>query len=385
MAYDVIVVGTRVAGAATAMLLARQGVRVLALDRARFPSDTISTHQVQLPGTARLRRWGLLDRLLATGTPATRQVRLDVNGTTLVGAFGSYQGINALISPRRTVLDALLVDAAREAGAEVREGVRVDALEFEGGRVVGVRAGSSVERARLVVGADGKHSLVAGAVKAEEYGHRAARTFVTYGYWAGAPLERGELYQRSGFSVAAFPTNDGLAIVFLSARSDAFAAARRDLERHYLDRLDECGDLGARLRAGTRVERLRTTPDLPNGFRTAYGPGWALVGDAGVVLDPVSAQGISNAFRDAEYLADAVVTGGRALASYGRRRDRAVRPTYELTLRLAELAPSERDRRLARALDGRPAEVTKLFGVFAGVVPAWRLLTPGTLARLALC
>jgi flavin-dependent dehydrogenase len=138
-----------------------------------------------------------------------------------------------------------------------------------------------------------------------------------------------------------------------------------------------------RLRAGTRVERLRTTPDLPNGFRTAYGPGWALVGDAGVVLDPVSAQGISNAFHDAELLADAIVAGRRAHSSYGRRRDRAVRPVYELTLRLAELAPSERDRRLARALDGRPAEISKLFGVFAGVVPAWRLLTPGTLARLA--
>jgi flavin-dependent dehydrogenase len=384
MAYDVIVVGARVAGAATAMLLARQGVRVLALDRARFPSDTISTHQIQLPGTAKLRRWGLLDKLLAAGTPATREVRLDVDGATLVGAFGSYQGINTLVSPRRTVLDAQLVNAAREAGAEVREGVRVDGLEFEDGRVVGVRTGMSVERAPLVVGADGKHSLVAAAVKAQAYGHRAARTFATYAYWAGAPLERGELYQRPGFSVAAFPTNDGLTIAFLSARLEAFAAARRDLERHYLDRLDECGDLGARLRAGTRVERLRTTPDLPNGFRTAYGPGWALVGDAGVVLDPVSAQGISNAFRDAEYLADAVVAGRRALAAYGRRRDRAVRPTNELTLRLAELAPSERDRRLARALDGRPAEVSKLLGVFAGVVPAWRLLTPGTLARLAL-
>jgi len=383
MAYDVIVVGTRVAGAATALLLARRGVRVLALDRARFPSDTISTHQVQLPGAACLRRWGLLEPLLAAGTPATGEVRVDVDGEVLVGAFGEHDGVDALVSPRRTVLDTLLVDDARAAGAEVRDGGRADELIFDGGRVVGVRCGSSAERAPLVVGADGKHSMVAAAVDAPTYRERPAQTFATYGYWAGAPLERGEMYLRQGFAVASFPTNDGLTIAFLSAPLDAFAAARRDLEQHYLDRLDECGDLGARLRAGTRVERLRTTPDLPNRVRAGYGPGWALVGDAGVVLDPVSAQGISNAFRDAELLADAIVAG-RGLQPYARRRDRAVRPVYGMTQRLAELAPSGRDRRLAQATAGRPAASSRLLRVFAGVDPAWRLLSPGTLARLAL-
>src|SRR5687768_17002669 len=108
MAYDVIVVGGRVAGAATALLLARQGVRVLAVDRARFPSDTLSTHQVQVTGAARLRRWGLLDPLLAAGTPGTREVRLDIDRTVLTGAFPAYDGVDTLISPRRTVLDALL-------------------------------------------------------------------------------------------------------------------------------------------------------------------------------------------------------------------------------------------------------------------------------------
>src|SRR5215472_12145174 len=100
--YDVIVVGARVAGAATAMLLARNGLRVLAVDRAAFPSDTVSSHQVQVPGVARLRRWGLLDRLNA---PPTREVRFDSGEVVLRGRFPAYDGADALYSPRRTVLD----------------------------------------------------------------------------------------------------------------------------------------------------------------------------------------------------------------------------------------------------------------------------------------
>jgi 2-polyprenyl-6-methoxyphenol hydroxylase-like FAD-dependent oxidoreductase len=124
--FDVVVVGARVAGAATAMLLARAGMRVLAADRARFPSDALSTRQVQVPGVARLDRWGLLDRLSAAGTPATRRVRFDAGHVVLEGRFPSYDGVDALYSPRRTLLDSILVDAARAAGAEVREGFSVD-------------------------------------------------------------------------------------------------------------------------------------------------------------------------------------------------------------------------------------------------------------------
>jgi hypothetical protein len=123
--HDVIIVGARVAGAATAMLLARQGVRVLVTDRVRFPSDTISSHQVQVPGIARLHRWGLLGRLRAAGTPPTSQVRFDAGDVVLHGRFPACQGIDELYSPRRTVLDTLIVDAA---GAEVREQFRVEEL-----------------------------------------------------------------------------------------------------------------------------------------------------------------------------------------------------------------------------------------------------------------
>src|SRR5690349_408838 len=109
--YDVIIVGARVAGASTAMLLARRGLKVLVVDRATFPSDTLSTHQVQLPGVARLARWGLLDAVLAAGAPLTRDVRFDQGDAVITGRYPAYQGVEAMCSPRRTLLDRVLVDA----------------------------------------------------------------------------------------------------------------------------------------------------------------------------------------------------------------------------------------------------------------------------------
>jgi flavin-dependent dehydrogenase len=311
--YDVIVVGTRAAGASTAMLLARRGMSVLAVDRARFPSDTLSTHQVQAPGVACLRRWGLLDKVAAI-TPPTRQVKLDAGGVILEGSFPPCDGESALYSPRRTTLDALLVDAARAAGAEVRENFRVEELAWGDGAAVGIlgRSGTGAtvtSKAHLVVGADGKHSMIADAVQAPCYRRHAAMTVACYGYWSGVPLGAGELYQRPGCAAAAFPTNDNLIMAYVATPIADFAEWRNDIERHYLETLDRCGDLGERLRCGQRVERIRTTPDLPNHVRVPYGPGWALVGDAGLVMDPVSAQGIGNGFVQAEWLAAALTAG----------------------------------------------------------------------------
>jgi 2-polyprenyl-6-methoxyphenol hydroxylase-like FAD-dependent oxidoreductase len=295
--YDVIVVGARVAGASTAMLLARQGARVLLIDRARFPSDTVSSHQVQVPGIARLNRWGLLGQLRAAGTPPTRRVRFDTGPVVLDGHFPACQGVDTLYSPRRTVLDALLVDAARAAGAEVRERFRAEELTWSGGRVTGIRgsgpgAAPVTETARLVVGADGKHSLVASAVAATRYHQRPVLSFACYSYWSGLPVAGGEIYQRPGRAVAVFPTNGGLVMVYMAAPLAEFGMFRSDIEGNYLAALDSCGDLGERARGGVRAERLRTTPDQPNAFRASHGPGWALVGDAGVVMDSISAQAL---------------------------------------------------------------------------------------------
>jgi flavin-dependent dehydrogenase len=216
--YEVIVVGARAAGASTAMLLARRGMRVLAVDRARFPSDTLSTHQLQVPGVACLRRWGLLDNVRATTVP-TPHVKLDTGDVKLEGSFPLHHGESALYSPRRTTLDALLVDAARAAGAEVREHFRAEGLAWADGRVVGIRgrfgSGATVtEEAHVVVGADGKHSMVGDAACAPSYRQHAAMTVACYSYWSGGPLSTGELYQRTGCAAAAFPTNHNLIMAY---------------------------------------------------------------------------------------------------------------------------------------------------------------------------
>ena len=194
--YDVIIVGARVAGSATALLLARRGLKVLVVDRAAFPSDTLSTHQVHVPGVARLARWGVLDQVLKAGAPATRTVRFDQGQAVLTGRFPAYDGVDFMCSPRRTLLDQVLVDAARAAGAEVRENFTIDELRHDRGTVTGVRgrekgAPTVTEDARLVIGADGKHSLVAEAVRARAYRTKPPQSMAFYTYWEGVPASDG--------------------------------------------------------------------------------------------------------------------------------------------------------------------------------------------------
>jgi len=397
--YDVIIVGARVAGASTAMLLARRGLKVLVVDRATFPSDTLSTHQVQLPGVARLARWGVLDAVLAAGTPLTRDVRFDQGDAVITGRYPAYQGVDAMCSPRRTLLDRVLVDAARAAGAEVRENFAVEEILGDG-QVTGIRgrekgAPAVTEQARLVIGADGKHSLVAKAVDARAYRARPPRSMAFYTYWSdvpardGSPAGTGEIYGRPGCVAAAWPTNDGLlmtAVIWPAARFDEF---RRDVEGNFLRTLDAVG-LGDRIRAGRRAERFRGTPDVPSYLRQPYGPGWALVGDAGLLLDPITGQGIGHAFRDAELLADAVADGlggirplAEALAGYHRARDRAARPMYDFTARLAAVnPPTPAEMALFRALARRQEDSDMFLGVLAGSIPLRQLMSPRTLVRL---
>jgi 2-polyprenyl-6-methoxyphenol hydroxylase-like FAD-dependent oxidoreductase len=396
MKYDVIVVGARVAGAASAMLLARAGLRVLAVDRVTFPSDTVSSHQVQVPGVALLDRWGLLDRLRAAGTPPTHRVRFDPGHVVLEGAFPSLGGVDTLYSPRRTVLDEALVAAAREAGADVIEGARAEEIVVDGrGRVSGIRAatrsgGTLPATATLVVGADGKHSFVADRVGARRYRRRPVRAFACYGYFAGLPAPVGELYQRPNRSVAVFPTNAELTMVYVAGPIAEFDSFRRDIEQSYLRCLDACGDLGHRARSAVRVERLRTTPDQPNTFRAASGPGWALVGDAGVVMDSITAQGISNALRDADRLAEAIVAGiggsvplDRALADCGRLRDREISGMFDFTTQLAKFRRiGPLGRQFFSSVHDRPGEVDRFLGAFAGITPVERYFSLRNAARI---
>src|SRR5690349_11462940 len=137
--YDAIVVGARCAGSPTAMLLARKGYRVLLLDRASFPSDTLSVHYIHQPGVAALARWGLLETVIATGCPPVRQQRIDLGPFALVGAPSPADGIADAYAPRRTVLDTILIEAAAAAGAEVRQRFSVQEILMDGERVTGIR------------------------------------------------------------------------------------------------------------------------------------------------------------------------------------------------------------------------------------------------------
>ena len=192
--YDVIVVGARCAGSPTAMLLAQRGYRVLLVDRATFPSHTLSTHFVKPPGVAMLRRWGLLDQVIASGCPPVPRFRFDYGPVVLAGSPPPLDGGRDSYAPRRMILDTILVEAAARAGAEVRPAFTVDAMLTDGEQVAGIRGharggATFTERARVVVGADGRRSLVARAVAASAYRARPALTCAYYSYWSDVPVE----------------------------------------------------------------------------------------------------------------------------------------------------------------------------------------------------
>jgi 2-polyprenyl-6-methoxyphenol hydroxylase-like FAD-dependent oxidoreductase len=348
--YDAIIVGARCAGSPTAMLLARQGHRVLLVDRATFPSDTISSHVLQPPAVAALSRWGLLDRLVATGCPPIHTYEYDFDGLTISGSPGTGE-FPVAYCPRRTILDKLLVDAADEAGAEIREGFTVEEIVFDRGRVVGIRGRSAdggrvTEHARVVVGADGWHSVVAAAVKPERYHEKPPLAVAYYSYWSGLPMDgRFGIYIRPNCGFAATSTHGDLTLIIGGWPYAEYAARKRDVDGHFLGMIDRVPAFAERVRKATREARY-VGAAIPNYFRKPYGPGWALVGDAGYIKDSITAQGIADAFQDAERCSSAIdrfLSGGspfeRAMDDYQRLRDQHALPIYELTCQVALLQP----------------------------------------------
>jgi flavin-dependent dehydrogenase len=386
--YDAIVVGARCAGSPTAMLLARRGYRVLLVDRAKFPSDTMSTHYIHHHGVSRLERWGLLDRLKASGCPPVQRFTIDFGAFTLTGVPPPANGIDSGYCPRRYLLDKLLVDAAVEAGAELRERFAVEEVIFDGDRVVGIRGGANgrpvVEKARIVIGADGLRSRVARAVQPREYHVRPSLGCAYYTYWSGVPLDGFEIYRSDRRMVFASPTNDGLACIGVAWPHAEWNAYRADFEANYLATVDRWRSLAGRVRSGTREERFVGTATLPNYYRRPFGPGWALVGDAGFHKDPTTASGISDAFRDAELLAAAIddgFSGGaairRSLADYERRRNAATLALYRLyTTYICPLTPIAPEfQAFTRTLAGNQPAIDRFLGVLVGAVPVSAVLS----------
>jgi 2-polyprenyl-6-methoxyphenol hydroxylase-like FAD-dependent oxidoreductase len=344
--FDVVVVGARLAGAATAMLLARRGMRVALLDRTCVTNDTLSTHALLRPGVLQLHRWGLLDRVKAVGTPAARVTTFTYADAVVPIPVVPAYGVDALYAPRRTVIDPIVVHAAVEAGTELRYGLGVRGLiRAASGRPTGVRGVDSVGRpftipARFVVGADGMNSTIARLVGApiEHQGRHA--TVTTYGYWTGAAAIEG--YQWVFLRDAAggiIPTNDNQFNVFANATQERIGRGGVSVIESILQ--ESAPELAERLReaqppAGTRLFRA------PPGFvRRSWGGGWALVGDAGSFKDPLSAHGMTDALRDAELLARSLIAIQEgadeqvALAQYQATRDELAVPLLSVVDALA--------------------------------------------------
>jgi 2-polyprenyl-6-methoxyphenol hydroxylase-like FAD-dependent oxidoreductase len=375
--HDVVVVGARAAGAATALLLSRLGHDVVLLDRAVFPADTLSTHQIARTGVVQLQRWGLLQAVLGSGAPAIRQVTFTTQDESTTRAIKHKAGVDLLVAPRRYLLDTIVAEAAAGAGADVRFGVTVAGVRLDdAGRATGVyghdSTGAAVEiDARFVVGADGLRSRVARSVGAEVIEDRGDDGAVQYAYYSGLCWDGIELIVADRALTGVFPTHDGQACIWICGPSTHAREARRRAESReeafsaYLGQT--APDLAGRLRAGRRTSAVTGMLRTPNYVRRAHGPGWALVGDAGYHRDAVTGHGLSDAYRDAELLAVSLhqamsgATGERtALAGYQDQRDRSLRDIFGLTCILASYPPApefiELQKQLGAAIDAEAAE-----------------------------
>jgi flavin-dependent dehydrogenase len=395
--YDAIVVGARCGGSPTAMLLARNGYRVLLVDRASFPSDTMSTHLAHPPAVAALDRWGILDKLEATNCPPITRYSFNFGPVAVAGTPRPANGTAKAYCPRRIVLDELLVEAAAGAGAEMREAFTVDEILTEEGRVTGIRGhakgGETVtERAKVVIGADGRHSILAKAVEPESYNEVPPLAPAYYAYWSGLPTDGFDTYIRaeSGRGWAAIPTHDGLTCVVQGTPQADFATTKKDVEGTYLAGFELAPEFAERIRAAKRESGFMGAGDLAGYFRKPYGPGWVLVGDAGYHKHPITAFGITDAFSDAEAVAaalDDAFTERRAfdeaMADYQRARDEHAMPIYGFTNDFAALEPPPPEmQQLIGAMQGNQEAQDGFVSVMAGTLPAPEFFGPENAGRI---
>jgi flavin-dependent dehydrogenase len=336
--YDAVIIGARCAGAAMGLLLARSGAKVLVVDRQAYGSDTMSTHALMRSAVLQLKHWGLI-RNIAASTPAIRSTTFHYGGEAIRVAIKSEHGVECLFAPRRTVLDRMLVDAARRAGAEVRHGVLLSELLFASdGSVAGVSlkdaSGSRTTiRTGIVIGADGRQSTVAKLVNAGTYVEGANASSVVFGYYENLGRDGSHWHFGENCAAGVIPTNDGHC-VFAAVPARRFSATfRGDVMRGFLRALEaSCPRLRADVERGKLIGRLRGFGGARGYLRHCQGPGWALVGDAGYFKDPLTAHGITDAFRDAELLSRAVAIGStQALETYQQERDTLSLPFLRIT------------------------------------------------------
>jgi 2-polyprenyl-6-methoxyphenol hydroxylase-like FAD-dependent oxidoreductase len=394
--HDVIVVGARVAGSPLAMLLARQGMKVMLVDRATFPADIPHGHFIHRHGPRRLRDWGLLGKVAAR-TPAITDMLLDAGDFPLVARNLIEDEMAWGYGPRRTTLDQILIDAAAGSGAEVRPAFNVFEYIIENGTVVGIHGRTQaglpvIERASLIVGADGRNSGLARAVGAPVYNHGAAILCYYFSYWSDVASEAFELYIRTQQRrvIFSFKTEDQLFAIFVGAPMDEFERFRRDVEGEFNRSLNLVPDFAERVRAGRRAERFYGCADLPNFYRKPFGSGWALIGDAGLHKDPYLALGICDGLRDVELLADAIHKGlggartlSDALADFERRRNEASAADYQENITAANFAPFPPEFfALRAAVRDKPDETTRLMKARNHMIDPSDFFNPQNLQRL---
>ena len=336
------------------MLLARAGARVLLVDRAAFPSDTVSGHAIKPAGVAYLERWGLLNAVLDAGTPPITRIHATIAGQTVPPPPPSPAAL-PLLAPRRAILDTILVEAAANAGADLFEQTSVSALIHDGDHVLGVEArtltGAPMRAlAPIVVGADGKQSWVGHQVGAAYTHYQPPVSIAYYTYWSGAHVAELQLHFGPGRVAGLFPTSNHLALAFVQYRWSERHAFRADVTGQYLAGLHAFPHIADALDGASFDPSIRGMLDMPAFFRQSYGPGWALAGDAAHHKDPLIARGITDAFRDAELLANALASGlggetdlTPALARFQQQREAASREVSALNHRLAELPDDPRE------------------------------------------
>lgn len=341
--YDALIVGARCAGAATAMLLARAGARVLLIERSPKPGDTVSTHALMRPAVTMLDRWGLLGEIVAAGTPtihATSFAYGDDAFTIPIKPEGRAEGLYA---PRRTLLDSVLRNAATRAGAELRTGwCFLRTMRDASGRVCGaeIRGPDGVIRpiyASMVIGADGTGSTVAASLKAPILRRSANRSATLYGYYDGIANTGHSWLFDDRIAAGLIPTNDGQHCIFAFCPPEDFKARFAGDPAARLARLIGrwSPNIAETMMDQGRTVRLRRFGGISGYKRACAGSGWALVGDAGYFRDPATAHGISDAFLDAQRLCNAVLRSPSDAAGYRAARDRHAVALFDVTQEIA--------------------------------------------------
>jgi len=377
--------------------LARRGYRVLLLDRATFPSDMpMSTHFIHQRGIACLARWGLREQIVATKSRPVTRVDIEIGPFALSGAAPPVDGETSAFAPRRILLDEILVRAATSSNAELREACRVTQLLYEDRRVAGVkgvtRTGAAFsEQATIVVGADGPSSRVAAGTQAVEYGSKPALAGTAWIYWKDISQEHLEFHYRDYEGIFAFPSSNGRTLIGANWSIDRFRAARRSIENSYFELLGQAApELAARVAEARKAEEKIRFGFTRNFFRKACGPGWVLLGDAHYKKDPCTAQGISDAFCDAEALAETIdqgLSGKRdllqGLEDYEAARIRLAMPFYDLTCQMATLAPPAPDMaEIYSALKNNQDDTNAFIGLITGAVSPSQFFAAENIERI---